>query len=117
MAKSAKVKKTATVAPEQVELRIVIDPNDAAPVYYVNFMEVANTPSDFSLLCVRLPPKLSDEKRREVMVKKEFHAEPDVILTFPTSIVPGLIRALTTQKENYEKAMGLKIQEPGVLNE
>lgn len=112
MAKSAKIREKK--APEQVELRIIIDPNDMAPMYYVNYIEAANTVNDFSLIGVRLPPKLSEEKRREFIAKKELHVEPDVVLTFPTSMVPGLIRALTTQKENYEKTIGSNIQEPGV---
>lgn len=115
MPRAKAVKKgSAPPEPEQVEMRIVVDPSEAAPVHYVNYMEVANTTNDFSLLCVRLPPKISDEKRQQFMATKELHVEPDVVLTFPTSIVPGLIRALTTQKENYEKAIGSTIQEPGV---
>jgi hypothetical protein len=111
-AKAVKIK-AAPPASEQLELRIVVDPNDAAPVHYVNYVEVANTTSDFSLLCVRLPAKLSDERRREFLASKELHLEPDVVLTFPTSMVPGLIRALTIQKENFETALGAPIQEPG----
>ncbi len=117
MPKSAKIKETAKTAPEQVELRIVIDPNDTAPVYYVNYVEAANTVNDFSLICVRLPPKLTEEKRHQFVTTKELHVEPDVIITFPTLMVPGLIRALTLQKENYEKAVGSNIQEPGASNE
>jgi hypothetical protein len=113
MAKSAKVKETAKATPEQAEFRIVIDPNDIAPVYYVNYVEAANTHNDFSLIGVRLPSKLTEAKRHQVVTTKELHVEPDVIITFPTSMVPGLIRALTLQKENYEKAVGFDIQEPG----
>jgi hypothetical protein len=77
-------------------------------------MEAANTANDFSLLCVRMPAKLSDERKSQILATKELHVEPDVVITFPTSLVPSLIRALTTQKENYEKAIGATIQEPGV---
>jgi hypothetical protein len=106
--------KAQRAAPEQAEVRIVLDPNETAPVFYVNYMEAANTANDFSLLCSRMPAKLSDERKRQVLATKELHVEPDVVITFPTSLVPGLIRALTTQKENYEKAVGATIQEPGV---
>jgi hypothetical protein len=83
----------------------------------MNYMEAANTANDFSLLCVRMPAKLSTERKSHALATKELHIEPDVVITFPTSLVPGLIRALTTQKENYEKAIGTRIQEPGATNE
>jgi hypothetical protein len=101
MARTPKERK-ASVPPEAApaNLRVVVDPSDIAPVFYVNYVEAANTVNDFSLLCVRLPPKLSDEKRLEAISTKELRLQPDVILTFPTSMVPELIRALTTQKES-----------------
>jgi hypothetical protein len=111
MPKSEKSKDAASA--KEVEGRVVIDANDAAPFYYVNFVEVTNTANDFSLMCTRLPPKLSEERRSLLIKTKELHTEPDVIITFPTAMVPGLIRALTTQKEAYEKKTGSEIQEPG----
>jgi hypothetical protein len=80
-------------------------------------VEVANTVLDFSLLCARLPPKISDEKRKIAADAKELRVEPEVVITFPTPMVIGLIRALTVQKEAYEKMIGSKIEEPGVSNE
>ena len=118
MANAKQVKHAPEALSKEVDLRIIVGLNDPAPFHYVNFMEVANTVNDFSLLCVRLPPKLSDDKFKSVSANKELHVEPEVVITFPTSMVPGLIRALTTQMEAYEKMAGSAIQEPGkVRNE
>jgi hypothetical protein len=106
---------TAPIA-ENRELRIIVTPIEAVPFSYVNYVEVANTSNDFSLLCVRLPAKLSEERRQAAMASMELHVEPDVVITFPVGMVPSLIRALTTQKESYERTFG-QIREPSTSNE
>lgn len=109
----AKSKKTHGQPEPAPALRIIVEPLEGAPVHYVDYLEVANTVHDFSLLCVRLPPKISDEKRKTAAATKELRVEPEVVITFPTPLVVGLIRALTIQKEAYEKMFGSKIEEPG----
>jgi hypothetical protein len=101
-------------APAPADIRIVVDPDDSAPAFYVNYMEVANTANDFTLFGARLPAKVSEETKARIVTSNEFHVDADVLITFPVSLVPGLIRALTTQKEHYEKMTGAAIQEPGV---
>jgi len=43
--------------------------------------------------------------------------EPEVQLIIPTTLVPGLIRALTAQKEVYEELYKVQIKEVGAKDE
>jgi hypothetical protein len=109
-------KKAKPVVDDVVSPRIIMVPNESTPLYYVNFMEAANTANDFTLFFARLPPKLSEEKLEELKTKKTIHIEPDVQVVIPVSLVPAIIVALTTQKETYERLIGQKIQEPEMVN-
>jgi len=90
---------------------IRLEPIENAPVYYVNYVEIGNSPQDFSLLCARLPAKLTPAKIEEVKKERALIVEPDVQVVIPTALVPGLIRALTAQKESYEEMYGVEIKE------
>jgi hypothetical protein len=111
-ATAARSPRTPTLA-DITDVRVVVDPNETAPLYYVNYMEVGHTGHDFTLFGVRLPPKISEDKKADVMTTKELHVEPEVVISIPLGMIAGLIRALTTQKEAFEKLIGEKIQEPG----
>ena len=90
---------------------IRLEPSESTAVYYVNFIEVATTPQDFSVICGRLPGKLSATKLEEVKEVGVLVLEPDVQIVIPVTLVPGLIRILTAQKELYEKIYGIQIKE------
>lgn len=108
--------KRSEVASRQASINIGsvrLEPLESASVYYINFIEVANSPQDFSLICGRLPVKLSQSKIEEVKTVGALVIEPEVQLIIPTALVPGLIRALTVQKEMYEKLYGIQIKEVG----
>jgi len=90
---------------------IRLEPSESTSVYYVNFIEVATTPQDFSVICGRLPGKLSATKLEEVKDVGALVIEPDVQIVIPVTLVPGLIRILTAQKELYEKIYGIQIKE------
>jgi hypothetical protein len=93
------------------QVRIGLEPTDNVSVYYANYIEVANSIHDFSLFCSRVPAKLTTEKIEEINNIDELVLEPEVQIIIPTTLVPGLIRALTTQRENYERALNVKIDE------
>lgn len=88
-----------------------LEPLENTSVYYVNYIEIANSPQDFSIICGRLPGKLSHDKMEQAKKLGALVIEPEVQLIIPTTLVPGLIRALTIQKEKYEKMFGLQIKE------
>jgi hypothetical protein len=113
-----KAKKAKGQTPTEVMApRIVMDTNESTPLYYVNHMEVANTAVDFTLICTRLPAKLSEEKLEELKTNKTLHVDAEVQVVIPVSLVPAIIKALITQKESYEKIIGQKIQEPQLVTE
>jgi hypothetical protein len=90
---------------------IRLEPLENAAVYYVNYIEVGASPQDFSIICARLPAKLSGAKKEEVKELGALVIEPEVQVVIPVTLVPGIIRALTTQKEIYEKLYGIQIKE------
>ena len=92
---------------------IKLEPIENAAVFYANHIEVANTPQDFSLICARLPGKLSAAKIAEIKELGALVIEPEVQIVIPARLVPGLIRALTAQKELYEKTFGEPLEEVG----
>ncbi len=90
---------------------IRLEPSENVSTYYVNHIEVGNSVHDFSLICGRLPGKLNMEQLEEIKSTGTFTLEPDVMVVIPASLISGLIRALTTQKETYEKAYGVELKE------
>jgi hypothetical protein len=113
VAKKTKKGRDAKASP-QVITRIVVEPSEGMATYYVNFVEVACTLSDFALICTQVPPKLNSMRLKEVQASGIMTVDAVVQLAIPATLVPGLIRALTTQKELFEKLTGHKIQEPEV---
>jgi hypothetical protein len=67
---------------------IRLEPLESATVYYINYIEVASSPQDFTIICGRLPGKLSSEKFEEVKNGGVLVIEPDVQLVIPTTLVP-----------------------------
>lgn len=98
----------------QVINRIVMEPNDGTATYYVNYAEAASTVSDFALICGQVPPKLNSARLKEAQALGVVTIDAAVQIVFPVGMVPGLINALTKQKEFFEKLTGTKIQEPQV---
>jgi hypothetical protein len=90
---------------------IRLEPSESTSVYYVNHIEVATTPQDFNVICGRLPGKISATKLEEIKEANALVIEPDVQIVIPVTLVPGLIRILTVQKELYEKIYGIQIKE------
>jgi hypothetical protein len=87
------------------------------PVYYINYAEVTNTPNDFSILGTRLPAKPSDVMISDLKKGGSIVLDALVQIVFPVSMIPGLIRALQTRKDMYEKFYKTTIKEPGTEDE
>jgi hypothetical protein len=79
---------------------------DTTPNYYVNNVEVGQTPFDFTITCAKIPTKLRADVLEEVQRSGTLALDATVQITLPPPVIPGLIRALTIQKEMYEKAVG-----------
>src|SRR5689334_21699050 len=96
-------------------VKIVVEITKNTPSFYVNYAEVNFAAHELALSLVRVPTKLSGTKAEESktgILKCESLAQ----ILFAPTLLPGLIRALNTTKEQYEKTMG-PITEPGAKDE
>ena len=104
----APAKKSATKEQEvgRLPAKVVIHPSEDTPFFYINYAEIVITEYDFNLYGVRVPAKLSPSDINIVKESGEINVEPIVHLIIPTTIIDGLIDALTRQKELYEQQRG-----------
>jgi hypothetical protein len=67
LAKRAKSKKAAKKKqPVSIGVRAVVEIPEGTPSFYTNFIEVSNTPWDFSLILAKLPAKPNPSKFEEI---------------------------------------------------
>jgi hypothetical protein len=102
-AKKASGPKTAPTEPQLLTLRPTLVLTDDTPTYYVNHAEFAGGTYDISMIVARLPSRPTPEQIEAAKVSQAIHVEAELQLVFPPSLLPALIRALTSQKEAYEK--------------
>jgi hypothetical protein len=103
--------KAPSAPPPPRQARISIDVPEGTPGYYSNYIEIGHTKWDFSLIASRLPAKPSSAKIVEMQASGILNIPADVTISFPPHLMPGLIRALTTQKETFEKTTGIQLKE------
>jgi hypothetical protein len=100
--------------PQEISVRIVLGTPDDLPVHYVNFLEVAHSLNEFGLFAVRTPVKFSSEQVEEARQTGQMRIDPELHLVLPPTVIPGLIRALTAQKDAYERKFGpILVEERG----
>lgn len=99
--------------PAVLAVRIAVDIPDGTPAHYANFIEISHTKWDFSLIGARLPAKHSAAQFAEMQATGILSLPADVTINFPPTLMAGLIRALTTQKEAYEKENKTELKEIG----
>jgi hypothetical protein len=85
-------------------------PKGAKPTY-TNFVEVVQTAHDFTMTGAQMPVKLSEEQLMVAGEGKRLPIEADFQITFPVSLLVGLIDALMLQKEAYEKVNNLTLKD------
>jgi hypothetical protein len=104
---------SAAPMPGAIAVRIAVDVPDGTPAYYANFIEISHTKWDFSLIATKLPAKHGPAKLAEMQATGILALPADVTINFPPTLMAGLIRALTTQKEAYEKETKTELKETG----
>ena len=112
MAKKKKPNGASKKDAPQVVTRIIMEPTEGMASYYINYVEVANTLTDFALICGQIPPKLPTMRLKEVQASGVVTIDASLQLVFPAAMVPGLIKALEKQKELFETVTGNKIHAP-----
>lgn len=96
-------------------MQVVFHAGPGTAVFYVNNLEVGHTPYDFSVSCGRIPAKLKEEEFAAAKVSGRLPLEASVQLVIPPNLLPGFIKALTVQKELYEKRFA-PINDPSEAN-
>ena len=86
-----------------ITAHVVARSTEDTPRYYVNYIEVASSRNDFAMLCVRVPSKIQSDQIEE---SGNLRLEPELEITFPVTIIQGLIDALITQRDAYGKLFG-----------
>jgi hypothetical protein len=106
---------TVTASPTltTVTMKVAVISRPETPTYYVNHAEIGFTPHEFTVMVARIPPKLAPEAIEVVTKQGTLTLDAELQLVIPPTLVPGLIRALTISKEQYEKVTGIAIKDVG----
>jgi hypothetical protein len=97
--------------PQIASVRVIIKDDEDVPTYYINYAEVSMGMHDCSLTAAKIPNRIPPSSQSAIIESGELRVEPLLQLVFPPTVIPGLIKALTLQKEIYEKFNG-EIREP-----
>lgn len=89
----------------------VLEVSEGTPAVYSNFIEVTSTPWDFALVIGRVPPKGGPDKLAQMRETGLLTVPAEMTINLPATIIPGLIRALSIQRELFEKRTGIELKE------
>ena len=111
--KSAK-KGEADAPSAPIGLKVALEPS--GDQFYANFAEVAAAQHEFQISFALVPAKLTAEKIETIKNGSPLSVDAIVQIMLPPTIIPGLIRALTITKEQFEAIAG-PIKDAGIPNE
>jgi hypothetical protein len=114
MARRTRAKTTdadSATPPTQTVARIALDYHGDS--LYANFAEVSSAQHEFQIRFAQAPTKLDDEQLQQVQGGGFVRLEALVQILLPPTLIPGLIRALETTKQQHEALLG-PIKEFGV---
>src|ERR1700733_7222939 len=95
---------------QEVTAQVHLSPQTDTPSYYVNYIGVTHTAYDFTLSAVRIPTPFTDEQIELAKNGQQIPVEPIVQLVIPASLVDGLMKALTDQKERHAKTLEQQVK-------
>jgi hypothetical protein len=101
-----KIKKNGKLPEGQIQVKVRADPKPDTPFYYVNFIAVNHSPYDFCISAIKLPSQLSEEQKQIAKKGDQIPLEPVLQLIIPTTLMKGLINALSEQCNKYESQYG-----------
>jgi hypothetical protein len=105
-------KSKAPPAPPTMTVKVGLRVSDATATFYVNNAEVGSTTHDFTMMFSQMPAKVSPALFADAEKTGTLTMDASVQVVFPLTLMAGLIRALTAQKEAYEKSFGVILSEP-----
>lgn len=87
-------------------VRVSLEPAiDALPIYS-NHIEVGHGRHEFTMLVGRVPVKLPAARLEAAAGSGQLDLDPEAVIVLPPTLLPGLIKALQTQLEKWEKKFG-----------
>ncbi|MCW5800442.1 MAG: DUF3467 domain-containing protein [Nitrospira sp.] len=111
--KSSPAKTTNEPSEKKVQIQLV--PSEGTPAYYCNYMDVTHSSYEFVLSFAKVPAKLRLDQLSAAENKGTLQIEPLVQVEVPPRLLPGIIKALTIQKEKFETQLG-QIESEGPKN-
>jgi hypothetical protein len=86
-------------------VRVSLEPTQEAPIY-ANFAEVSAAQHEFQISFALSPSRPAAEALEQAAETGLLRLETLVQVLLPPTIIPGLIKALTTTKEQHEALVG-----------
>jgi hypothetical protein len=105
--------RTAAQAVQTLAIRPVFEPSEDIATYYANHFEVGQTSHEFFILSGRIPGKISRAREQEIAESGVMVVEPEIQLLVAPTLMPGLIKALTTQLEKWHATHGTQPSQGG----
>ena len=96
---------------EVLLLRPVLDITSDTPQYYVYHAEVNFTVHEFTLSLGRMAARIRPEQAATFRESGVMPIPADLQILIPPSLVPGLMRALSSSRDQYEKQFGVELKE------
>jgi hypothetical protein len=87
--------------PAAASVKISLDYTNSEPLY-ANFAEISSAQHEFQIAFALVPARPTTDQIRDGAVK----LNPLVQIMLPPTLIPGLIKALITTKEQYEALLG-----------
>jgi hypothetical protein len=92
----------AATEPQQLPVKILIDPSEEQEVYYANYAEASFGQYECLVSFARVPTKLNSARTEEAK-GGTLRIEPLVQIMISPALLQGLIQALVITKESYER--------------
>ena len=92
--------------PDRILIKVQPDPKPDTPSYYINYAAVTHSEYDFLVSVLRIPAQLTPEQTELARKGSAVPVEPILQLIIPPRLIDGLIKALSDQKESYEREHG-----------
>lgn len=88
--------------PENANAAIVLVDLEDAPQYYSNHLEISHNIHEFEMVFAKIPTKVSPDRQEIIKETGKIELEAMVRIIIPPTLMPDIIRVLTTQQEKYQ---------------
>jgi transposase-like protein len=93
-------------------VQVILDSNEDTSTVYANHAEISHNMNEFCVSFARVPTRISQDTISHIREHGKISVPTLIQVVLPPTIVPGLIKALSSQKDLYESTFA-KIYEAG----